>query len=97
MAQVETWASDVHVRHFWGVTELNDYDTNCAEMSNNALHSFVETCLGTMGWEYNIETFRQKLFGVASGYGKSSIRQAGTALNVDRGMRLDGSRHCINM
>jgi hypothetical protein len=70
MAQVETWASDVHVRHFWGVTELNDYDTNCAEMSNNALHSFVETCLGTMGWEYNIETFRQRLFGVASGYGR---------------------------
>ena len=75
-AQVETWASDVRVRHFWGVTELDDYDANCAEMSDDALHSFVETCLGTMGWEYNIETFRREQFGFASGYGRDE-RKAG--------------------
>ena len=68
-AQNNTWASHVNVRHFWGVTERQDYDENCDSMSEEALQSFIQTCKGPMGWDKKVERFRAKEFGVASGFG----------------------------
>jgi hypothetical protein len=45
IAQLETWASHVSVRNFWGVTEEQDYDVHCAdETSEDALQTFVQNC-----------------------------------------------------
>mmetsp|Transcript_44144 Transcript_44144/g.79182 ORF Transcript_44144/g.79182 Transcript_44144/m.79182 type:complete len:400 (-) Transcript_44144:171-1370(-) len=67
-AQINTWASHVNVRHFWGVTERQDYDVNCDSMSKEALQSFVQTCKGPMGWDENVERFRAQHLGEASGF-----------------------------
>ena len=44
-AQMETWASHVSVRNFWGVTEEQDYDVNCANQTSvEAQELFLRTC-----------------------------------------------------
>mmetsp|Transcript_2526 Transcript_2526/g.5372 ORF Transcript_2526/g.5372 Transcript_2526/m.5372 type:complete len:393 (-) Transcript_2526:467-1645(-) len=67
-AQVETWASHINVRHYWGVTEREDYDINCPSMSDEYLQSFLHTCKSPMGWDNDIEQFRTRHFGAASGF-----------------------------
>ena len=67
--QLNTWASHVNVRHFWGVTECQDYDENCDSMSEEALQSFVQTCKGPMGWDKTVKQYGAKEFGVTSGSG----------------------------
>jgi len=74
-AQLNTWASHVNVRHFWGVTERQDYDVNCDSMSEEALQSFVQTCKGSMGWDKKVEQYRVGHFGHARGFVRG--RQAG--------------------
>lgn len=45
MAQMKTWASHVSVRNFWGVTEDQDYDVNCANQTDvEAQQFFLQTC-----------------------------------------------------
>jgi len=41
-AQLHTWAANV--RHFWGVTESQDYDRNCTSITDKDLWSFVNKC-----------------------------------------------------
>lgn len=44
-AQVETWASHVSVRNFWGFTESQDFDPNCsAEHEEDFLADHVGSC-----------------------------------------------------
>mmetsp|Transcript_8320 Transcript_8320/g.17971 ORF Transcript_8320/g.17971 Transcript_8320/m.17971 type:complete len:389 (-) Transcript_8320:355-1521(-) len=42
MTQSKTWASSV--RNFWGFTEHQDFDTNCASMDEEASKSYVQMC-----------------------------------------------------
>ena len=67
-AQINTWASHIHVRHFWGINEEQDYDPLCDQMDNDALQSYIESCRGGMGWPVpRAENFRRRWFGIASG------------------------------
>jgi hypothetical protein len=77
-AQVNTWASHVHVRNFWGINEEQDYDPQCDQtMDNDALQSYIQSCRGEMGWKKDkLEKFRQNNFGNASGIALES-RNAG--------------------
>jgi hypothetical protein len=77
-AQINTWASHVHVRNFWGINEEQDYDPQCDQsMDTDALQSYVKSCRGDMGWDnHNLEIFRRRNFGEASGIAIES-RNAG--------------------
>lgn len=76
-AQIDTWASHSNVRHFWGVTEREDYDINCDQMSDGTLDSFIQSCKSPMGWEPRAtEQFRANKFGRASGF-EPKARRAG--------------------
>lgn len=67
-AQINTWASHVHVRHFWGINEEQDYDHQCDQMDTNALQFYIKSCQGDMGWKnIKLERFRRSHFGQASG------------------------------
>jgi len=55
---METWASHVSVRNFWGVTEEQDYDVNCGEQSQEALLAYRQGC-----WDPNKRTFVSSKFG----------------------------------
>ncbi len=68
-AQINTWASHVHVRNFWGINEEQDYDPQCDQsMDKDSLQSYVQSCRGDMGWQIGkLEKFRQTHFGEASG------------------------------
>ncbi len=56
-AQVNTWASHVDVRNFWGFTERDDYDPNCAIAmgDRSALASFVKTCRSPTLWHHRAD------------------------------------------
>jgi hypothetical protein len=41
---METWATHVSVRNFWGVTEQQDYDVNCEEASEESFQLFMDKC-----------------------------------------------------
>jgi hypothetical protein len=44
-AQRDTWANHVNVRNFWGVTEEQDYNPQCAyDTPENEQKSFLHTC-----------------------------------------------------
>ncbi|KAL3795746.1 hypothetical protein HJC23_008233 [Cyclotella cryptica] len=43
-AQIKTWASHTSIRHFWGFSELQDYEPECTSTPRNKLDEFVETC-----------------------------------------------------
>ena len=44
-AQVETWASHRSTRHFWGFSEVQDFDQECASLlSPSELEEFVTGC-----------------------------------------------------
>ncbi|KAL7483385.1 hypothetical protein ACHAW6_012291, partial [Cyclotella cf. meneghiniana] len=43
-AQIKTWASHHSTRHFWGFSELQDYDPECTSTPPEKLEEFVETC-----------------------------------------------------
>lgn len=76
-AQLDTWASHIHVRNFWGVNEGQDYDPQCDRMDNATLQSYIQSCRGDMGWKkVKLEQFRQANFGNASGIAIES-RNAG--------------------
>jgi hypothetical protein len=49
-AQIETWASHLSARHFWGFSELNDFDPECASSTTpNKLGDYVDTCADFLG------------------------------------------------
>lgn len=60
--QVETWASHTDVRNYWGVTESQDYNTKCDQMTNEELQSFVDKCHEPMRWKV-AEGFRRRQYG----------------------------------
>jgi hypothetical protein len=42
---METWASNVSVQNFWGVTEQQDYDVNCADgVNKKSFQLFMDKC-----------------------------------------------------
>ena len=43
-AQITTWASHKSTRHFWGFSELQDYDPQCTATPPEQLQEFVKTC-----------------------------------------------------
>ena len=76
-AQINTWASHVNVQNFWGFTEQDDYNPNCADtLSDEALESFVESCRSPTLWHKDsggqqrfdkFQNMRKIHFGVGSG------------------------------
>ena len=60
--QIETWASHTDVRNYWGVTESQDYNTKCDQMTNEELQSFVDKCHEPMRWKV-AEGFRRRQYG----------------------------------
>lgn len=64
--QVETWATDPSIRHFWGFTEEQDYDA-CPLMSDQTLNSYASTCKSPKGWDPKVESFVNSHYGKASG------------------------------
>ena len=69
-AQVGTWASHVYVRNFWGFTEMQDFDSNCASMSNDkdALAARIEVCKSPgLGYNSDIESFVNRYYGITEG------------------------------
>ena len=45
MAQVETWASHRSIRHYWGFSELNDFDPECTSAASaRDLDNKVDSC-----------------------------------------------------
>ena len=74
-AQINTWASHVNVRNFWGFTEQDDYNPNCADMSDASFESFVESCRSPTLWHQDrggqqgfqeFQKMSQTNFGVAT-------------------------------
>jgi hypothetical protein len=67
-AQISTWASHRMVRHFWGLSEVQDYDPQCGEMSVHEIHSIVEKCKAQNHSELSkMSTFLAEFYGVSEG------------------------------
>ena len=77
---MNTWASHANVRNFWGFTERDDYDPNCAEStSENDIENLVERCRSPATlWNHDdggermfhsLQNLRETNFGLASGKG----------------------------
>ena len=65
--QTKTWSTHPNIRHFWGLTETDDYNTNCSNVNKYELDESIERCKSPMGWESNIEGFRIQAYGQAGG------------------------------
>lgn len=64
-AQLDTWASHRGVRHFWGFSELQDLDPECAANSApEELASFVEGC---RAFHSDLDLFFSNHFGETEG------------------------------
>lgn len=71
-AQIETWASHLSTRHFWGFSELNDFDPECASSTTpNKLGDYVDTCADFLGAlqrrDNHIGSFFSQYYGVTEG------------------------------
>ncbi|KAL3822145.1 hypothetical protein ACHAXA_011690 [Cyclostephanos tholiformis] len=61
-AQIDTWASHVDVRNYWGFTELDDYDPNCSNSSiittrnsREYVDAIVRDCRSPSLWRTNVD------------------------------------------
>ena len=54
------------IRNYWGVTESQDYNTKCDQMTNEELQSFVDKCHEPMRWKV-AEGFRRRQYGSVYG------------------------------
>ena len=67
-AQFETWGSHKNVRHYWGFSELQDYDTECTDMSESSLSEAVSTCKAAQGYgDAKIKSFFGDYYGISEG------------------------------
>ena len=67
-AQIKTWASHRSVRHYWGFSELQDYDPECSAMSEEARSAAVKTCMATDAFrDPMIKGFLQNYYGLSEG------------------------------
>jgi hypothetical protein len=67
-AQIETWASHRSVRHFWGFSELQDFDQECASWSEGRRASAVEHCKASGFKDSKISSFASEYYGLSEGY-----------------------------
>lgn len=67
-AQIETWASHRGVRHFWGFSELQDFDQECASWSEGRRVSAVEHCKASGFKDSKISSFASEYYGLSEGY-----------------------------
>ena len=65
--QTKTWATHPNIRHFWGLTEEDDYNANCSNVDIHLLDESIERCKSSMGWENDMEGFRTQAYGQAGG------------------------------
>jgi hypothetical protein len=67
-AQIETWASHRGVRHYWGFSELQDFDPECSTMSDEARSAAVDTCkTGPAFKDPKIKSFFADYYGLSEG------------------------------
>ena len=67
-AQFETWGSHKNVRHYWGFSELQDYDAECTDMSESSLSEAVSTCKAAQGYgDAKIKSFFGDYYGISEG------------------------------
>eukprot|EP00804_Cyclotella_cryptica_P013053 CCRYP_002359-RA/>CCRYP_002359-RA protein AED:0.09 eAED:0.14 QI:151/0.85/0.75/1/0.85/0.75/8/502/1448 len=72
-SQIETWASHRAVRHFWGFSELQDYDPECSAMSDAARAAIVDTCKASMAVkDPKIQSFFSEYYGLSEGHRERS-------------------------
>ena len=65
--QTKTWGTHPNIRHFWGLTETDDYNPHCSNIDIHLLDESIERCKSPMGWESDIEGFRSQAYGQAGG------------------------------
>jgi len=65
--QTKTWATYPNIRHFWGLTEDDDFNPYCSNIDKHDLDISIERCKSAMGWETEIEGFRIQAYGQAGG------------------------------
>jgi hypothetical protein len=56
-AQENTWASHWSVRTFWGLTEHNDFNQSCGEMTRAEVEARVARCNKYNGWKKSMKQF----------------------------------------
>ena len=67
-AQIETWASHRGVRHYWGFSELQDFDPECSAMSEEARSAAVDTCKATQAFkDPKMKSFSEEFYGLSEG------------------------------
>ena len=67
-AQIETWASHRGVRHYWGFSELQDFDPECSAMSEEARSAVVDMCKATEAFkDPKIKSFSEEFYGLSEG------------------------------
>jgi hypothetical protein len=70
-AQIETWASHLSTRHFWGFSELNDFDPECASSTTPDKLENFNTCTDFFGAlqrrDNDIGSFFSMYYGVTEG------------------------------
>jgi hypothetical protein len=72
-SQIETWASHRAIRHFWGFSELQDYDPECSSMPDGARAALVDTCKASMAIkDPKIQSFFSEYYGLSEGHRQRS-------------------------
>jgi len=67
-AQIETWGSHHGVRHYWGFSELQDYDPECSVMSDDYHTAAIDKCKTDPLFKApNIKSFFTNTYGVSEG------------------------------
>ncbi|KAL3782062.1 hypothetical protein HJC23_006290 [Cyclotella cryptica] len=69
-SQIETWASHRSIRHFWGFSELQDYDQECSAMSDEARAALVDACKDRAHPAFGddrIQAFFEEYYGLSEG------------------------------
>ncbi len=66
-AQATTWASHVSIRHFWGITEIDDFDNECVSMTPEEQSTHVQTCKSMQTNDPFINSFVSKYYGLSEG------------------------------
>ena len=67
-AQIETWASYRGVRHYWGFSELQDFDPECSAMTDEDRSAAVEQCKAPSAFkDAKMKSFLADYYGLTEG------------------------------
>ena len=66
--QIDSWGAHGSVRDFWGLSELDDFNYTCDQMTEDEVDWLVDSCTAHVGLDYDIEQFVNHMYTLTEGY-----------------------------